>query len=263
MRKIYSLPFLFSVIKAAFVGDVGYGFNYYQYTEPGLMQIRGSLQTIYTRLGYLGDNVGFDINYDTVFDNKTFYYGSTMSGAPVLHVESRDRFWDGKFRFGSVINFFSDDNLGLAYIGFGYRYLKNKIMHTGGYTREQIYYYVPVGFYMHDRVLDNIYARYGLEIKWLFHGINKTHIGEVLTTINTPIMKFIQSNNLGISAHLGFEYKISDVSGFFTQLKAKYLYVKDSNTIKVTYTNGETKTSYFLEPANNTFQAGLEFGLTL
>lgn len=263
MYRICLSLLLFSILKAGFIGDAGYGFHYYQYTEPGLMQIRGNLHTIYTRVGYLGDSVGFDVNYDTVFDNNTFYYGSTMSGAPILHVESKDRFWDSKFRFGSTMNFLSNGSTGLAYIGFGYRYLKNKVINEGGYTREQIYYYIPIGFYMHDKIVDNFYARYGLEIKWLFNGVNKTHLGEVLPTIDIPVMKFIQKNNLGINTHLGFEYKIDDIAGFFAQVKVEYLYVKDSNTIKATYTEGgASKTFYFLEPENNTLQAGIELGFT-
>lgn len=263
MRKICLLLICLNLLNAGFVGDIGYGFNYYQYTEPNLMQIRGDIQTINTRLGYLGDSVGFDVKYDTTFDNDTFYYGSTISGMPILHVDSKDTFWDAKFRFGSVTNFLSTSGTGLAYIGFGYRYLKNKVIHIGGYTREQIYYYIPVGFYMHDRIVGNTYARYGLELKWLFNGVNKTHLGEVLPTIDTPIMKFKQRNNLGINTHLGIEYKFDDLAGFFAQFRVDYLYVRDSNIIGATYTdNGVANKAYFVEPANNTIQAGLELGLT-
>lgn len=198
-----------------------------------------------------------------MFNAKTFYYGATISGLPVLGVEPRDRFWDSKLRFGSVMNFLSSRSTGLAYIGFGYRYLKNKIIDNGGYTREQIYYYVPIGIYMRDYIIGNLYTRYGLEFKWLFNGINKTHLGEVLSTIDAPIMKFTQKNNLGINTHFGFEYKINDIAGFFAQIKVEYLYVKDSNIVKATYTEGNiNRVLYFLEPKNNTLQLGLELGVT-
>lgn len=76
-------------------------------------------------------------------------------------------------------------------------------------------------------------------------------------------MKFIQKNNFGIATHVGLEYKINNVAGLFAQIKTEYLYVKDSNIVQATYVDsGVFKTSYFVEPANNTLQAGLEVGLT-
>lgn len=265
MRKIYLLVYLcfLNMLNAGIVGDIGYGFNYYQYSEPSLMRITGNVHTIFTRLGYLGDTVGFDVNYNTTFNNNTYYYGSTMSGIPILNVPSKDRFWDSKIRVGSIIDFLSNGSSGLAYVGFGYRYLKNKVLNIGGYTREQIYYYIPIGFYSNSKLVDYFYIRYGFEFKWIVMGINKTHIGEVMPTIDTPILKFNQKNNFGINGHVGFEYKINDYAGFFTQLRVEYLYVKDSNVIKVSYTDrGVKQTSYFVEPTNNTIQAGIEAGFT-
>lgn len=111
--------------------------------------------------------------------------------------------------------------------------------------------------------MDYFYVRYGFEFKWIFVGTNKTHIGEVIPTIDTPILKFNQKNNFGINGHVGFEYKINDYAGFFTQVRVEYLYVKDSNVIKASYTDrGIKQTSYFVEPTNNTIQAGIEAGFT-
>ncbi|RAX52689.1 hypothetical protein CCY99_06870 [Helicobacter sp. 16-1353] len=265
-KIILSLVFFVITLNAEFIGEAGYGYNYYRYTEPGLMKIQGNLQSVFTKLGYLGDEIGLELIYSQTFAPKTKYFGSTMSGIPVNAIPSKDNFWNLDFRFGRRMNMLGSNYDGLAYIGVGYRYLKNNVQNEGGYTREQIYYYIPVGFYAIDGMgADGLSARYGAEFRYMFLGTNKTHIGEAIPSINPSVLTFTQKNNFGLKVYIGFEYEIAQSFKIFTQATADYWYVKDSNTQSVTYINNTSTLyqGYFVEPNNNTIQLGIEVGIGL
>lgn len=264
MFKRLSVLLLFVItLNAEFIGEAGYGYNFYRYSEPGLMKIQGNLHTVFAKLGYLGEDTGLEVNYLQAFDENTKYFGSTMSGIPVLNIPSKDNFWNLDFRFGARMDMLGDNYDGLAYIGVGYRYLKNKISGQGGYTREQIYYYIPVGFYAIDGMsIDGLSARYGIEARYLFLGKNKTHLGEAIPSANPSVLTFTQKNNLGFKIYIGFEYEIAKAFKIFTQASADYWYVRDSDTVLATIRNGTSLSQgSFVEPSNNTIQIAIEAGI--
>lgn len=262
LKKVLYI-FLFCVVtNAEFVGDAGYGYNFYRYEEPGLMKIDGTLHTIFAKLAYLGDSTGLEINYLQAFDINTKYDGGTMSGKPLLNIPSKDAFYNVDFKFGTRLRLFNNYD-GLGYIGIGYRYLDNRISGSGGYRREQIYYYIPVGFYASDGMFaDGLFARYGVEARYLFLGVNKTHIGDAIPDANPGVLKMIQKNNFGLRVHSGFEYFLTKDFKIFLQVSADYWYVRESSTAIASYTqNGVSYRGTFIEPTNNTVQFGVEIGI--
>ncbi len=262
MKKVIFILIFTISLNASFIGDAGYGYNFYRYEEPNLMKIQGALHTIFAKLAYLGDIVGVELNYLQALDQSTKYYGSTMSGLPLLGTPSNDSFYNVDFKFGKRLNIF-DNYDGLGYIGIGYRYLNNQLSGLGGYRREQTYYYIPIGFHVSDGMfIDGLFARYGAEARYLFLGVNKTHIGDAISNIDPSVLKMIQKNNFGLRVHSGFEYFLSNDFKIFMQISADYWYVRESSTAIATYiSNGVSYKGVFVEPANNTVQFGVEFGI--
>lgn len=262
LNKLYIFFVFVITVNAKFIGDVGYGYNFYRYEEPGLMKIEGALHTIFAKLAYIGEYTGLEINYLQAIDKNTKYNGSTMSGIPLLNIPSKDNFYNIDFKFGKRMNIF-DNYDGLGYIGIGYRYLDNKISGSGGYKREQIYYYIPVGFYASDGMFtDGLFARYGAELRYLFLGVNKTHIGDAILDANPSVLKMIQKNNFGLKVYSGFEYFLSDKFKVFVQVSADYWYVRESSIATASYRyNGVLYQGSFVEPMNNTVQFGIEAGI--
>ena len=262
LKKIVYILLFSIALNAKFIGDAGYGYNFYRYEEPELMKIEGALHTIFAKLAYLGDYVGLEFNYLQAIDQSTQYYGSTMSGIPLLNIPSKDNFHNIDFKFGKRLNIF-DNYDGLGYVGIGYRYLDNKISGSGGYKREQVYYYIPIGFYASDEMFaDGLFARYGAEVRYLFLGVNKTHIGDAIANVNPSVLKMIQKNNFGFRVHSGFEYFLSDEFKIFMQISADYWYVRETSTAVTTYmANGLSSQLTLVEPSNNTVQFGIELGV--
>lgn len=262
IRILFILSFFVAGLSAKMIAEAGWGYNYYRYSEPGVMKIQGNLHSVFAKLSYLGSNSGVEANFSHNFDVNTKYFGSTMSGTPLDSIPSKDTFWDADVRFGKRMNFLAKNYDGLAYIGFGYRYLKNKVSNQGGYTREQIYYYVPMGFYAIDKMLlENLFARYGIEFRYAFLGTNKSHIGEVNPSFNPRVLHFTQKHNFGLKVYTGFEYRISGSFGVFIQTSADYWYVKKSSSARANWIDSNQQyQGEFIEPNNNTIKIGIEVG---
>lgn len=261
LRKIAILCAFLGALNAEFIGEAAYSYGFYRYTEPGLMKIEGTLQLATLKLGYFGKRLGIETNFAHSLPSSTKYIGQTMSGTPV-NAPSRDDLWALDVRLGTRRFVFGNHYDGLTYIGAGYRYLKNKVQHAGGYTREQDYIYLPFGFYYVDESpWDDIYVRYGVELRYAFLGRNKTHIGEVLPSIDLPVLRFTQKNNFGSKVYVGLEYDVVETFRFFVQFSADYWYVNESNSVRAVWSENATrKQGYFYEPKNNTVSFAIEAG---
>lgn len=261
-RVLYLCLFCISV-NAKFLGDAGYGYNFYRYEEPGLMKIDGMLHTIFTKLAYVGDIAGVEVNYIQAFNANLKYNGSTQGGTPLINIPSKDDFFNVDFKIGARLGLYDNYN-GFGYFGIGYRYLDNRVSGSGGYRREQLYYYIPIGFSASDGMsLGGLFARYGIEFRYMFLGVNRTHIGDAIPNINPSVLTMEQKNSFGLKVHTGFDYFISDYFKLFTQFSADYWYVRESSTGITTQTknNSYIIKQAWIEPRNNTFQFGVEVGL--
>ena len=59
LKKIVYILLFSIALNAKFIGDAGYGYNFYRYEEPELMKIEGALHTIFAKLAY---STGIDVS---------------------------------------------------------------------------------------------------------------------------------------------------------------------------------------------------------
>ena len=259
-KKFLYLSLFCVIANARFSGEAGYGYNFYQYEEPGIMKIDGTFHTIFAKLAYI-NTISTEINYIQSFNANLKYNGSTQGGTPLINIPSKDSFFNIDYKIGARIGDYASYD-GFGYVGIGYRYLNNRISGSGGYEREQAYYYIPTGYYASDCITSILFARYGFEFRYVFLGVNKTHIGDALPGISPSVLKMEQKHNLGFKTYVGFDFFVSDSMKIFTQLSAEYWYIRESSTSMTTYKNsdGSIIQQSWVEPKNNTIQLGIEIG---
>lgn len=99
MFKFLIIFFLFVIsINAKFFSDVGRDYNYYTYSEPKVIKIKGDLHSLFTRLGYLRDGYILESNYSIFFASNAKYF--VNEGQSLVNISLRDNFWDVNFKFG-------------------------------------------------------------------------------------------------------------------------------------------------------------------
>ncbi|RDU56704.1 hypothetical protein [Helicobacter sp. MIT 99-5507] len=262
-KKFLYLCLFCIVANARFITETGYRYSFYQYEEPGLMKINGTLHAFFAKLAYISDFISTEMNYAQSFNANLKYNGSTQGGTPLVNIPSEDNFFNADYKIGARLGLYNNYE-GFGYLGIGYRYLNNRISGSGGYRREQVYYYVPVGFYASDSMSSRgLFARYGFEFRYMFLGINKTHIGDAIQGINPSVLEMEQKHGLGFRTHFGFDYIMINDFKLFTQLSAEYWYIRESSVGITTYkdNSGKIVQQSWVEPRNNTVQFSIEVGL--
>ncbi len=237
------------------------------------MKIKGSIQSIFTKLGYTWDLHGFELNFNTTIgDSHTKYYGSATGkeagkrySIPLNNIPQSDTFYSIEALYTLNLSYFLGyEHKMIGYVGFGYRSLTNKdnqfsiIYNDGsipvsGDRRDQEYYYLPIGFYGKERLIGDLWARYALEARLMFYGKNKTQT--IYNNVVESLHRYKQKNGYGFKAIFGFDYEILETVDVFIQATLDYWNIPQSSRVYI------SAYSYYIEPRNNTIQAGIEAGI--
>lgn len=252
MRKIRLLALLLSGMTAAapaaagLIEDVdleaGIEIGHFHYREPSVMSQKGLQYGVYGSIAILAARpwefelfmslVGGDVEYD----------GAYMSGIPLKGDTGNAIF---NFRALAGYEVTTGPVRLKPYSGLGYRYLVNDLDDLpGGYRRQQIYLYLPLGV---DVSLPLGYGgswTIGLksEFDWMFAGFHKTDRG-----INR---EFDGQSGWGFRLTPYARWNVSEKVALKLEVFGEYWKIGDSNMDRG-----------FLEPENSSTYSGARFGV--
>ena len=144
------------------------------------------------------------------------------------------------------------------FIGFGIRYWNDTIMGAGGYEREILYYYSPIGVQMVSPLSDSWFWSLNAEYDLFWKGQVKSHLSDVDPGFNDPEVNQNFGDGFGIRFSLQFKNKISEKFSWYIEPFFRYWDVGDSDTAILAFNDVPIALVY--EPENNTTSYGLYIG---
>lgn len=160
-------------------------------------------------------------------------------------------------------------NLGITiFSGFGYRYLNDntsgRTSTVGsttyyGYQRESNYYYLPLGIEFSGQPNDGWSFMLHGEYDWLIYGLQKSHLSDgnqFISTKNSDIEN-PQHQGYGLRGSLKIT-KALDKASFTFEPFVRYWNIADSEVVRA-FVDGAY--GNYIEPENNTVEAGLKLGV--
>lgn len=246
---------------------------YFNYKEPGIMEEDGAFYGIfgaYTFRDKLDERIYGD---GAEGSNKTgmFKIEGRLDFGEVDYTSqntgSIDNIEDWIFEVRGLAGcdfYFGDAQSGRVtpYLGFAYRYLNDdsagRVSTTGhfGYERESNYYYVPVGIEIHREFAADWGATLNLEYDWFIQGKQRSHLGDAVTGLNT--VENDQEKGYGLRASARIT-KYNPSVDFFVEPFIRYWDIDDSNVSAITFSGLIVGSG--VEPANESYEAGLRLGL--
>lgn len=215
------------------------GTEYYQYTEPGVMNEKTRLPTLI--VGYRSDaganssGVGLPVTLDAEFG-----YGLTRyTGSGTLNTSFTRLKLEGTYSLDAGM-----------YFGLGYRtltdHLGHKLSSTGaaGYDRLSQYYYAPVGF-----VSEKDGKRWQFQYNYFLRGSQTSYLTQVAGYGND--LKNTQKNGYGLSV------SYSPVTAGW-EIFWRYWSIGDSDRQNL-YSTGGALLGTGYEPRNTTSELGVRF----
>lgn len=256
----------------------------YQYKEPGLMKLKGTMYGIgaeYKNIGGVGHFLGqfpavlaAQLSYQT---GESTYHGATFSGTPVSFGGVPSDVFEGRFLAGYKAQ--TSQQVAISpYLGFGMRYLDNAKSAPGSYRREQSYLYIPFGADLKVSLQNRWYLTFNAEYDLFLSGKNITHIGDAYTTqqefdLFYSKITVSQTGGMGIRLSAKLEKDLETIV-FFVEPFFRYWNISASNKARwskhdydpahpgVPLPPGTGPGYYVLyEPKNNTTEFGLRVGM--
>lgn len=235
----------------------------YEYKEPGVMKLYGTMVGLYfqyvvdggvdkpvggqfrTRFNYM---YGSDLTYDGGYisngrhyplerdDETVWYFDWVLAGGP--------RFGKGVFSVapyvGFGIRYHVDENEGPVVSDYGHR--------VGEYERRQLYLYSPLGADWKFSLPQGWKVIVNTELDYLWYGYHESDMSD----FGEGTLQFVQDEGYGLRLSAKVEKKWGG-AGFFVEPYYKYWNIDDSDT------DCSWRACYY-EPKNNTREVGLRFG---
>lgn len=199
------------------------------------------------------------------------YEGSgTEGGIPDWNFETRGL-------FGSEV-FLTKEFVVMPYTGLGYRYLDNEFSTTpskvidgtlygSGYDRESFYVYIPIGIELKKKFENTWTASFKTEYDYFIWGKQISHLEDISVTgyANPGLDQLSNTQRHGRGWRIsGRLTRHTDRFNFYVEPYFRYWHIKDSELEFVTasgaYLCEGNLCSAGLEPDNNTYEAGVNFG---
>jgi len=224
--------------------ELGPEIYYYRYEEPDIMEQDGVFTGIKGAITY---EKNISIKLDGIYAQGKTDYSSYRTGSMN---DCNNYMYDIRALIGLPRHYYNNDTVIIhRYIGFGYRTLfdesEGQQSTTGhfGYNRKSDYYYMPIGISAKYKIFNRIETHSEIEFDWLLTGIQHSYMG-YLSPRDYDITNY-QDFGYGIRISTDFIYQTEKVNlGFRPFLR--YWSINDSDI-----------DMGFIEPANNTLEAGL------
>ncbi len=177
----------------------------FEYEEPSLMSEKGFMYGVVGKYAYNSRNVMFGLSIEYAV-GELDYDGSTWAGVP-LKADTEDYILEFRSLIGGNIH--KGRSKITPFIGFGVRYWNDTIKGSGGYEREIIYYYSPIGVKTTSPLSDRWFWSLNAEYDLFWKGQVKSHLSDVDPGYNDPEVNQNFGDGFGIRISLQFKNKIS------------------------------------------------------
>jgi hypothetical protein len=237
--------------------QAGVDIFHYHYREPDFMRLSGPQVGLYGSFTYLALHpwrlelqaavAGGDISYDGAYSDGTPLKGDV--GNAIFQLRPLVGYTIEDIALGNLASIKL-----IPYSGIAYRYLFNNLedLGRGGYTREQGYYYLPLGLegwvsWPGDELL-TLGARIELDI--LIIGKHTTGPIRGWPWPGNTERNFTQNSGWGLQFAPQARYEVADQVSLKVELYYRYWNIPDSTVDRDSY-----------EPANTTSEYGLRMGV--
>jgi len=225
-----------------------------EYEEPDLMSEKGFMYGVEGNYTYNNRTVMFGLGLEFAA-GELDYDGSTWAGVP-LKTDTEDYIIEFRSLIGGNIR--AGRSKFTPFVGFAARYWNDNLKGAGGYEREILYYYSPIGIQTEGPLSDRWIWRLNAEYDLFWKGQVKSHLSDADPSFNDPAVNQNFGDGFGIRFSIQFKNRISEKFSWYIQPFFRYWDVQDSDTAILTQ-NG-TPMSLVHEPANNTVFYGLAVG---
>lgn len=250
--------------------ELGGELSYFRYKEPNVMNDEGTMQSIYGFYAYRPQKEdSFYTDMVNLFKAESRYGWGQVdyeaeNGAALDNIDD----WSTELRGILGKEYIADPYQIAIYSGFGYRYLNDdtsgKTSTVGsttyyGYQRESNYYYLPIGFEFSGEADPQWSFAVSGEYDWLVYGLQKSHLSDgnqFISTKNDDIEN-PQNHGFGLRGSLKVTRASAKTNLIFEPF-FRYWSIEDSDVVSA-FVDGAT--SNFIEPENNTIEAGLRLGV--
>lgn len=250
--------------------EIGAESFYFRYKEPGVMKDVGTMRGIYSRYAFRpspGDPLYTNILNLYEIEGRYSFGGVDYEASNGAALDDIDD-WSAELRGILGKEYVDGPFTIIIYSGIGYRYLNDdtsgRISTVGnagyyGYQRESNYYYLPAGFEFSNRINDTwSFALLG-EYDFFVYGLQKSHLSDgnqFISTKNDDIEN-PQHHGYGLRGALKITRE-SNIANFILEPFIRYWNIEDSDIVSA-FVDGTA--GNFVEPENNTIEAGLKIGL--
>lgn len=219
----------------------------FTYEEPGLMDLQGTMYGIMgTYVHRSGDGMKYRVSLSYGSGSDFDYTGQTWGGSPLAakandYVVELRGFLSGKAFFA----------------GIGYRYWNDTVRSTGGYERQILYWYIPIGIEIGSPLSEKwawvMRAEYDLFMK----GSVISHLSDVEPGLNDPEVG--QDSGYGLRFSLEFKKDLENLYALSVEPFFIYWHIRESNWGLLTYYGAPI--AYVYEPENDTRNYGIRVNL--
>jgi len=226
----------------------------FEYAEPSLMSEKGF---IYGNLGkYIYNSRAVMCEVSLEYGaGKLNYDGSTVGGTPVS-ADTEDYILEFRSLVGGNIH--QGKTRIIPFVGFGVRYWNDTIIASGGYERQILYYYSPIGVKTKRPLSDRWFWSLNAEYDLFWKGLVKSHLSDVDPSLDDPEVSQNFGDGFGIRFSIQFRNIISEKFSWYIEPFFRYWDVSESDTT-ILASNG-VPIGIVYEPDNNTTSYGLYFG---
>ncbi len=226
----------------------------FEYEEPTLMSEKGFMHGVAGKYAYNNRTVMFGLSIEYAA-GELDYDGSTWGGTPVS-ANTEDYILEFRSLIGGNIH--KGRSKITPFIGFGVRYWNDTIKGSGGYEREILYYYSPIGVKTVSPLSDSWFWSLNAEYDLFWKGQVKSHLSDADPGFNDPEVNQSFGDGFGIRFSLQFKNKISEKFSWYIEPFFRYWDVGESDTA-ILALNG-VPIGLVYEPDNNTTSYGLYIG---
>ena len=239
--------------------ELGGQFFYYSYEEPSLsVSETGELvEFLASGTAKLGDGIFGTAEASYMLGDADYTGSGTLAGTGVDS-------WEFRGLIGKDFMVLPEYSLS-PYVGIGYRTLFNDARGTSstgapGYRRYNELFYLPIGVYPRTHIDTNSRLSGMLEFDYVVHGLQTSYLSDV--NRGDPNISNSQTSGYGIRGNIMYETKTWSFGPVFTYWnidQSKSNTTIDNSPITCAGVGGPPCILSGYEPANNTFEAGVEF----
>jgi len=241
-RAKEEIPASISARKTASL-KIGLEYSNFNYEEPGLMELDGTMYGIMGNYVHQSEHgLKFSLSLGYVSGSDLDYTGGTWGGTPVT-AKADDYIVELRALLG-VKTFFA---------GIGYRYWNDKVEATGGYERETLYWYVPIGIEVGSPLSEKWAWGIKAEYDLFLLGRVCSHLSEAVAGFNDSEVD--QDSGYGLRFSLEFKRELRNL--YALSIEPFFIYWDIDESDWAILTQYGVPIGYVYEPENETTNYGI------